>query len=311
MSIPSVAIVVLNWNGREDTLACLASLSRCDYPALTIIVVDNGSTDDSVAAVRVAFPHLTVLETGRNLGYVGGNNLGLEYARRLPADYMLLLNNDTEVAPDFLSRLVEVAESNPRIGIVGPFIYYQSLPTRFWSVGGGIDWRRGHTWMLGEGQEDSGQFGVAPFSVDFITGCALLIKSAVLDRIGLLEERFFAYYEDTEWCVRARRMGYETMTVPGAKVWHKITPVARYASNSLAYYLTRNRLLFLRLARAGLTAWAHALVMDIGRTIVSYTVQPKWRHKRAARLAMLWGFSDYWRGRFGPMPAEYRVELSA
>jgi hypothetical protein len=303
MNPPSVVVIVLNWNGLTDTLACLGSLAQCDYPALTIVVVDNGSTDDSALVIRAAYPKVKVLETGHNRGYVGGNNVGLAYARQLQADYALLLNNDTEVAPDFLSQLVDAAQADPHIGLVGPVIYYHSQPTRFWSVGGGIDWRRGHTWMMGEGQVDNGQFGGLPFAVDFVTGCALLIRMAVIERIGLLEERFFAYYEDTEWSVRAAQAGYKLLTVPAAKVWHKITPDARYASNSLAYYLTRNRLLFLKLSRAGLGAWAYAVLMDIGRTILSYTVQPKWRHKQAARRAMLQGFADYWRGRFGPWPA--------
>ncbi|MGQ0601229.1 MAG: glycosyltransferase family 2 protein [Anaerolineales bacterium] len=307
MTSPTVAVIVLNWNGLTDTLACVASLLRCDYSSATIVVVDNGSTDDSVTGIRAAFSQVTVLETGCNLGYVGGNNFGLEHARQLRADYALLLNNDTEVAPDFITRLVEVVQADPQIGIAGPFIYYHVKPTTFWSVGGQIDWRRGHTSMLGEGQPDAGQFGDQPFPVEFVTGCALLIRSEVMNRIGLLEERFFAYYEDTEWCVRARRAGYRVLSVPAAKVLHKITPEARFASNSLAYYLTRNRLLFLKLSHASSLAWAYTLLMDIGRTLLSYSLRPKWRHKQLARRAMLRGLLDFWRGQFGPMPAELRT----
>ena len=120
IDLPRVTIIVLNWNGRDDTLACLSSLSELDYPSYEIVVVDNGSGDDSVEAIRASFPRVTLVETGENLGYVGGNNLGLEYARAAKADYALLLNNDTEVAPDFVHMLVDAAQAGPDIGIAGP-----------------------------------------------------------------------------------------------------------------------------------------------------------------------------------------------
>ena len=125
---PRVIIIVLNWNRRDDTLACLASLSELDYPSYEIIVIDNGSGDDSVSAIRASFPRLTLAETGENLGYVGGNNLGLGYAKAVRADYALLLNNDTEVAPDFVRILVDAAQVEPAIGIAGPTIYYYGQP---------------------------------------------------------------------------------------------------------------------------------------------------------------------------------------
>lgn len=300
MALPHVAIIILNWNGRDDTLACLKSLSRLNYPAHFVIVVDNGSSDGSARAIQLAFPHVTVIEAGCNLGYVGGNNLGLEHARARGAHYALLLNNDTEVASDFLRLLVEAA-TEPAVGIVGPIIYYQAQPRVIWSAGGAIDWKRGRTCMIGEGEEDRGQFS-ATRPVDFVTGCALLIKMSVVERIGPLDPRFFAYYEETEWCVRAARAGYKVMHVPRAKVWHKISLAARDTSIGVTYYMTRNRLLFLKLTRAGLVPWLYTLFLDYGRTLMSYTVRPEWRHKRVARKIMWEAIRDYWRQRFGQMP---------
>ncbi|MBI1881400.1 MAG: glycosyltransferase family 2 protein, partial [Chloroflexi bacterium] len=222
MSTPKVAIVVLNYNGLKDTLACLASLNQLDYPAYEIIVVDNDSSDDSVAAIGAGYPHAIVIETGDNLGYVGGNNVGLKHAATLSADYTLLLNNDTEVSPDFLRWLVEVAEADPAVGIVGPTIYYFDRPNTIWSVGGTIDWRRGDTRMIGLDETDRGQFGQLPCSVDFVTGCALLIKMPLVAQVGQLDPRFFAYYEETEWCVRVSRAEFKILHVPQAKIWHKI-----------------------------------------------------------------------------------------
>jgi GT2 family glycosyltransferase len=235
-----VCIIVLNWNGQIDTLACLASLSQVNYPAYTTVVVDNGSSDGSVAAIRAAYPQVTLIETGDNLGYVGGNNVGLEHAKAIGADYALLLNNDTEVAPDFLNRLVKAAEADPAIGVVGPTIYYFNRPAVIWSAGGAIDWRRGRTWMIGLDQVDRGQFGTSPRLVDFVTGCAMLIKMPLVEQVGMLDPRFFAYYEETEWCTRVARAGFKILHVPQAKIWHKISPVARETSPQVHYYMTRN-----------------------------------------------------------------------
>jgi GT2 family glycosyltransferase len=297
--VPHVAIVVLNWNGRDDTLACLASLRQLAYPSYQIVVVDNGSTDGSVEAIRAKYPDVPLIETGENLGYVGGNNLGLKWAREQSADYVLLLNNDTEVAPDFLSELVRAAESATSVGIVGPIIYYFDRPQTIWSAGGAIDWTRGETRMIGLDETDTGQFGCQPRPVDFVTGCALLIKSQVIRQIGELDSRFFAYYEEAEWSVRAARAGFAIWHVPSAKIWHKISPERRAVSPQTNYYMTRNRLLFLRCIGASYGTWFRALVLDDLRTILSWTLRPKWRGKRAQRDAMLQAIGDAWRGQWG------------
>jgi GT2 family glycosyltransferase len=293
-----VAIIVLNWNGLKDTLACLASLTQLDYPNHVLIVVDNGSTDNSVPTLQAAYPQVVLITTGENLGYVGGNNRGLEYARQVGADYALLLNNDTEVSPDFLQLLVEAAEQDSQIGVVGPTIYYFDQPETIWSAGGAINWQQGNTYMIGLNQVDRGQFGQLPRPVCFVTGCALLIKMAVVEQVGCLDPRFFAYYEETEWCVRVSRAGFKILHVPSAKIWHKICLVAREASPQVHYYMTRNRLLFLRLSQAGITSWLH-LIFNYSRTLLSWTLKPKWWHKAPQRQAMVQAILDYGRGRFG------------
>ncbi len=295
-----VAIIILNWNGLEDTLACLASLNRLDYPAYDIVVVDNDSSDNSVATIRTAYPQVTLIEVGDNLGYVGGNNIGLEWATKATgAGYALLLNNDTEVAPDFLKLLVQAAEEDPAIGIVGPTIYYFDRPDVIWSAGGVIDWGLGLTSMSGIDEVDRGQFGPSPRPVDFVTGCALLIKMPLIEQVGMLDPRFFAYYEETELCVRVSRAGFKILHVPPAKIWHKISPVAREASPQVHYYMTRNRLLFLKLSQAGLAPWLNTLLFDYTRTLLSWTIKPRWRHKAPQRRAMVQAIKDYGRGHFG------------
>ena len=303
MTQPKVVIILVNWNRREDTLECLRSLTAIDYANAQCLVVDNGSEDGSVAAVRAEFPGVQVIEAGENLGFVLGNNLGLAFARRQNADYALLLNNDTLVAPDFLTRLVQAGEADQQVGVVGPTIYYASQPEVIWSAGGAIDWEKGQSSMLGLNELDRGLSAGAAHEVDFVTGCALAVKLAAVAAAGELDARFFAYYEETEWCVRIRRAGYRILHVPGARIWHKISPEVRADSPSVHYYMTRNRLLFLKLARAGWQAWLNALLVDDLRTLASWSLRPKWRGKAELRRVMWQGIGDYFTGKFGRMAA--------
>lgn len=295
---PRVLIIVLCYNGIDLTLACLDSLSRISYSDAHVLVVDNASRDATPARVRERFPQAQVIETGANLGFAAGNNVGLRYALDHGYDYALLLNNDTEVAPDFLSALVDAAEADEQIGVVGPTIYYHERPDMIWTAGGQIDWQHGTSSMLGIGTLDQGQYAL-PAEVDFVSGCALLCKRAALERAGLLDERFFMYYEETEWCVRAARAGMRLLHVPAARIWHKIPLDARADQPYVAYYMTRNRLLFLRATRAKAFAWLHAVLMQDLRTCVSLSVRRKWRAKRAHRDAMLRAWDDFLHQRFG------------
>jgi len=311
---PSVAVIILNWNRKGDTLACLESLSRVDYSGIEMILVDNGSSDGSAGAVRAAFPAVAVLETGENLGFAEGNNVGLRYALSGGADYVLLLNNDTEVAPDLVAVMVDAVEHAPRAGVAGPTIYYHDLPSTIWSAGGIIDWRRGDSRLIGVGEVDEGQYAVVR-DVDFVTGCALLAQRRVFEQVGLLDPRFFMYYEETEWCARATRAGYRILHIPQAHVWHKISPMQQAESPRVHYYMTRNRLLFLRNSHAGIQAWVYTLLVDYLRTLVSWSVRPKWRAKRgrnvrgqgALRQAMLQAILDAVVGRWGKSAAPWLV----
>ena len=297
--VSNVAIIVLTWNGLADTLACLESLRQLKYPNYEVVVVDNGSRDGSPAVIRERFPHVTMIENERNLGFTGGNNVGLRYALTQSADYMLLLNNDTVVAPDFLRLLVEAAKGDAETGIAGPMIYYHKQPDVIWSAGGAIDWRRRKTRMVGLDEQDVGQFEAMPREVDFVSGCTLLVKRAVLEQVGLLDERFFAYYEEIEWCVRARQAGFKIMHAPRAHIWHKISPAAQADSATVYYYMTRNRLLFLKATDANWRVWIHTLFAEYLRQLISWSLRPRWQNKRPLRMVMLQAVSDALRGRWG------------
>jgi len=294
-----ITVVILNWNKSSDTIDCLESISRIRFSNYKVVVVDNGSIDDSALIIRQSYPWVTLIESEKNLGFAAGNNLGIRVALGDKPDYLLLLNNDTIVSPDLIDTLVSAIDDDPSIGIAGPTINYFDQPNIIWSAGGAIDWQRGRTRMMGINECDEGQFGLEPRAVEFVTGCAMLVRSKVVDRAGLLDERFFAYYEDTEWCIRAARAGFNVIHVPQTLVWHKISPEARSNSPHVHYYMTRNRLLFLKLAGFGLSAWFYTIVVDYLRTLVSWSIRPKWRGKSVQRNTMLIAIGDYLLNRFG------------
>ena len=299
MAQPLVITVILNTNRRVDTLDCLQSLAQSTYETSRIIVLDNASSDGSVAAIRSAFPAVQILELTENLGYAGNNNVGINAALEQGADWVLVLNEDTMVGPECLAELVRVGESDPRIGIVGPMVYHHSEPTVIQSAGGrlGRNWESQH---IAQNEADTQQFS-APHAVDWITGCAILVRRAVIEQVGMLDERFFYYWEETEWCLRAKRGGWQILHVPQAKLWHKGVQRDYRPKPSVAYYNTRNRLFMLQKHRAPLgvrvIAWA-----QIGRTLMSMSIRPKWRESRAHRDAMVRGTIDFLRHRWGQGP---------
>jgi len=291
---PGVLAIVLNWNSADDCFACLASLARTTY-AHRVLVVDNGSSDDSVARLRAHSPPLEILELGVNRGYAAGNNRGIAWGLARGFDYFWILNPDVTVGPACLAGLVHVAEAQPRAAMVGPLVYCKESPQRLLSAGGVF--RDGWTWHRGLGELDVGQFtGVT--EVDYLTGCAVLIPRALVESIGALDERFFLYEEDVEWCYRARHAGLRVLLAPHAKVWHPDTRRRDDLSARVTYYTARNKLLLLRTHRLGARAVAVHLLRH-ARTLASWTLRPKWRHKRAQRRALLRALLDAARARWG------------
>ncbi|MEO7908021.1 MAG: glycosyltransferase family 2 protein [Roseiflexaceae bacterium] len=299
MAQPLVMTVILNTNRRTDTLDCLQSLAQSTYKHSRIMVLDNASSDGSVAAIRSAFPAVQILELTENLGYAGNNNVGIKTALEQGADWVLVLNEDTIVGPDCLAELLRVGESDPRIGIVGPMVYHHGEPMVIQSAGGrlGRYWESQH---IAQNEADTQQFST-PHAVDWISGCAILVRRALIEQVGMLDERFFYYWEETEWCLRAKRADWQILHVPQAKLWHKGVQRDYRPKPSVAYYNTRNRLFMLQKHRAPLgvqvIAWA-----QIGRTLTSMSIRPKWRESRAHRDAMLRGTIDFLRHRWGQGP---------
>lgn len=291
----SVAVVVVSWNSRSDVLRCLASVVAASGVD-RIIVVDNASRDGTVPAVGSAYPEVTLLENPENLGYTGGNNVGLRHALDNSAEYVLLLNDDAVVAPDALSQLIQAAEASPAAGFLGPNIYALEDRDRFLSSGGvfAAGWHPVHR---GLGDEDQ-PWNHAVAEVDFLSGCALLVRREAVERIGLLDDRFFAYHEDIDWCYRARQAGFKLMVVPAATVYHPDTRPRDADSPVVTYYIARNSLLFLRKHQLGAGLILCRLASYAIRAL-NWSVRPKWRHRRPQRDALVRAIVDFARGRFG------------
>ncbi|HEX9641488.1 MAG TPA: glycosyltransferase family 2 protein [Candidatus Krumholzibacteria bacterium] len=242
MSAARIVIVVLNWNGRLDSLACLRSLSRLNPSDHELLFVDNGSSDGSEAAVRAAFPMVQVLQTGSNLGFAGGNNTGIRWALERGADHVLLLNNDTEVEPDFLDQMLECANEDPKIGIVGAAIAYFDRPERLWAFGGGrFDVATGWVRHVQRPLEDAAlrTRGTLHF---YITGCAMLLSRELLETVGGLDTGYFHFCEDVDLCLRAEAAGFRCAVAPAARLVHKVSATTKVGSPTFLYYNLRSRL---------------------------------------------------------------------
>lgn len=254
-SAPRIWIVIVNWNGGEKVLASLASIARSTLKPGQVLVVDNGSVDGSVQAIRARWPRAEIVETGENTGFGRANNLGAERFLNDPAaSHLFLLNNDATVASDTLEQLVGAMGRDRQIGAAVPKVYYVDPPRRLWYAGGEIDWKQGSARHRGMGQEDRGQFDGAG-AVSFATGCGLLLRRAAVEQVGLFDPRYFFFGEDVDLSLRLIRAGYKIMYCPEAIVRHQVGHSARRRGGAFTYYhMTRNRLLTMR-KHAGWRQW--------------------------------------------------------
>ncbi len=209
---PQVGIIILNYNGWPDTLRCLDSLARLDYPRHAIVLVDNASTDDSLAKIRQAQPDLEVLANRANLGFAEGNNVAIRLFLERNVDFIWLLNNDTTVDPQALSALVALAESNPALGAVGSVIYSMEQPAAIQAYGGGaVSMWTGRTRDARNAQD----------KLDYITGASVLLRSQALRQVGLPDSRYFFQWEDTDMALRMGKTGWQIAVAKDSKIWHR------------------------------------------------------------------------------------------
>lgn len=239
-----VFLIILNWNGKQDTLDCLSSTQKINYSHFTTIVVDNGSTDGSVEAIRKAYPDVFVIDTKENLGFAEGNNVGIRYAMSQGADAVCLLNNDTVVDPGFLSAFVQMAQTSSQIGVLGGKAYLYGEKTTLDHLGGKWNPSTGQFTLVGHRALEDGFSWESPQHLDYVCGVAFFITKAALDTVGLLEPQFFLIWEESDYCFRVRRQGLQVMSCPQAKLWHKVSASFTGKPHS-TYFWWRNRLLWI------------------------------------------------------------------
>lgn len=294
---PNVSIIIVHYGDIKDTKECLRSLEKLDYSNFEVIVIDNGTEEE--LKVQNLKLKVKLISNKENLGFAGGNNVGIRYALEKGADYILLLNNDTAVEPSFLKELVKVGESEEKIGILGPVIYYYKSD-KIWFAGGKVNW----LYTKGEHIQETRnllrrQAGKIQ-DTNYITGACLLIKKEVIKKIGLMPEEYFLYLEDVDWCLRARKAGYKCVLVPKAKIWHKVSSSTKAGSFSYIYYHYRNGLLlakknapfFIKILAYLWSFWIFS------KQLIKLIVMPS---KKKWAKAIMKGIGDFYRGKFGKL----------
>lgn len=298
-------LVVLNWNNGADTLHCLRSLELAGVLD-AVVVVDNGSTDRSVVEIEAHYPRVPIIATGTNLGYAGGNNVGIRYAIDLGVDFIGILNNDVLVEPDFVEPLIGILQQQPEIGIVTPLVAERVDDGQVWALGSAVSWRTAAVTRQHAGEPINAWRGRLPFQVEVASGAAMLVRREVFDRVGLLDESFFLYYEETDWCLRARRAGCRILAVPSSIVWHKVSATLGASSPAIDYYMLRNHLRLIGRHWSGARRghlWSRVVLRNL-LVVAAFTVKSHDGQRSPNRNARLLAMRDALLGRQGKMGAD-------
>lgn len=305
-----VALIIINYNCYIDTIGCLNSLDKIEYPRIKVFLVDNHSKNESVNILSDHFKkkahkyEIVFTPLNKNLGFAGGNNIAIKQAYEEGFQYFWLLNNDTMVDKYALSKLVDAIERDKSIGIVGSKIYYHGT-NKIWFAGGRINSWTGKTGHIGMKEDDQGQYD-RMCEVDYITGCSLLFRREVLETVGYMKEDYFLYYEETEWNIRARQRGWRIVYVPTSKVYHKVSLASGGEKNPapyVAYYDIRNAYVMIKRTQPSvkhLTAFLYML-WKIGKKVAKMMLYNQDRKIERVK-AVLNGFFDGINQRMGKYP---------
>ncbi len=291
---PGVAVIIVIWNGVEDTLECLRSLTGEGYPNKQIIIVDNGSEDGSAERIKAEGFKVRMIQTGRNLGFTGGNNAGLAEALSSGVKYSLLLNNDTTLEPGAIEALVDAAERSPRGGIFAPVIHYYDAPSEVWFAGAFLSLTRGeavHNNFL-HPRRDS-----APYASPWVSGCAMLARMDAVEEVGGLDDRFYLTWEDVDWCLEMRAKSWGVEVVPASRILHKGGRSGAKLQGIRSYYAVRNSLL---LASKHSGRGYFAALLRITSRHLSSALRSEGRERIEVLGTVAEGLWDHFRGNYGP-----------
>jgi GT2 family glycosyltransferase len=296
--LPMVGIVVVNWNKKRDLLRLLENLGRLDYPHYHVVVVDNASTDGSSDLVRTSHPSVTLLLNAINLGGTGGFSTGIDYCMARDFDYIWLLDNDALVEPDALSNLVAAASADSSTGVVGSKILNSEDPSFIVKLGARIDWREGLVRSVMQNVKNT-SIEKDIIEVDYVPFCSALISRKCLIETGSLDNRFFIYWDDSDFCIRSGKKGFKTIVAINSIVYH---PSFTEKSRDQNYYLVRNALLFFSKHLEG-KVFVTTLSRVVGRFIKESVFASLTRDTRRSRVIRN-GVQDFLLGRFGRMGAD-------
>ncbi|GAB3588521.1 glycosyltransferase family 2 protein [Hymenobacter daeguensis] len=288
MRKPLVSIISINYNQAQVTCALLASLRRLTYPHYEVIVVDNASPTEDPAPIAEQFPEVQLIRSAENLGFAGGNNLGIKAAK---GDYCLFLNNDTEVVPHLLEPLVAVFERDAQVGVVSPkIIFYGTNDLIQYAGCTGISPLTGRGFVIGALEPDAGQYNTSHRTA-LAHGAAMMVPTHVIRQAGLMPELYFLYYEELDWCEMIKRMGYHSYYEAGATVYHKESVSVGQGSVLRTYYLNRNRLLYIRRNARGWRLWSGCLFflsVALPKISLRHASRREWDHLRALWRGLKW-----------------------
>lgn len=286
-----ISIISVNYNQSAVTNQMLKSLSKLSWENVEIIIVDNGSFNEDYKKIDSFYDNVKIIYSAKNTGFAGGNNMGIKAST---GDYILLLNNDTEVDSGFIEPMLQLFELNPQIGAISPKIKYFDHPEIIQYAGfSKINPFTLRMNAIGHKQKDSSAFNHAN-PTNFIHGCAVMVPREVIDRVGMMKEDYFLYYEEHDWSMAIKRAGYILYYQPGSVVYHKESVSVKKNSPLKIYFINRNRILFMRKnfnALIRLIATLYLLMVSIPRNILLFSVKKNHEYLRAYLDAILWNIN--------------------
>jgi GT2 family glycosyltransferase len=290
----SVSVITVNYNHSKVTEALLDSIVNInDFNPIEVVVVDNGSSIDPTLQWRLKYSWAKFIRSERNLGFAGGNNLGIKEAT---GDYLFFINNDTEVTAGLIGQLVARLDADPSIGMVSPKIRYYDQPDVIQYAGfSAMNYYTARTVSTGQGEKDNGQFDHLTGETGFIHGAAMMVRREAINKAGLMFENYFLYYEEMDWCERIRKAGYKICLNMQAVIYHKESVSVGSTSALKEYFMNRNRILFIRRNCDSATIavfWFYFMFVVAPRNMINYIMQKRWDFLRVLIKAIAWNISN-------------------